>query len=476
MNSKIVIMQFLGETDKVQFCRKGGFIMAEKDFSEYSPLAQRIMKANMLDNSYFTNANIKPGLRNSDGTGVLAGVTRVGSVQGYYIEDGVRVPVPGRMYYRGIDLLNIVENHTKEQTFGYEEVAYLLLMGKLPNAKEFANFDHILSGARVLPDSFTEDMIIKAPSKNIMNKLSRSVLALYSYDDNPEETSIENLLRQSVELIGRFPVIVANAYAVKRHYFDGKSLYLHNPKEALSSSENFLRMVRTDKACTPQEARLLDLMLILHAEHGGGNNSTFVCRALSSTGTDTYSAIAGAVGSLKGPLHGGANAKVVDMFDDIKANVSNHDDRDEVKKYLIRLLDKEVGDRSGKIYGLGHAVYTISDPRAVLLKQYAKDMAEERGVLEDFLLMEIIEELGKELLMERKKKDVPICANVDMYSGLVYRMLGIPQELYTPLFAIARIAGWCAHRMEEVLTCNKIIRPGYRSALLKQPYIPMAER
>jgi citrate synthase len=372
--------------------------------------------------------------------------------------------------------MDIIESHVNDGTFGYEEVAYLLLMGKLPTAEQFHRFDTILSAARQLPDNFTEDMIIKAPSKNVMNKLARSVLALYSYDNNPDDTSIENLLRQSIELIGRFPIIVANAYAVKRHHFEGKSLYLHIPKESLSVSENFLRMLRKDKSYTPEEARLLDIMLMLHAEHGGGNNSAFACRVLSSSGTDTYSAIAAAVGSLKGPLHGGANQKVMDMFADIKENVGDIKDDDEVRAYLGRVLAGEVGDHSGKIYGLGHAVYTISDPRAVLLKKYAGSMAQTKGRADDFALMETIERVGIPLLMEQKHLDLPICANVDMYSGLVYSMLGIPEDLCTPLFAIARIAGWCAHRLEEVITGNRIIRPAFRSAITKSQYIPMSER
>ncbi len=320
--------------------------------------------------------NLKRGLRNADGTGVLVGFTKVGSVQGYMVEDGAPVPIPGKLYYRGYDVMDIVNAHAQDGTFGYEEVAYLLLMGKLPTHEQFRRFDTVLSHARILPDGFTEDMIIKAPSKNIMNKLARSVLALYSYDDNPDDTSIENLMRQSIELIGRFPIIVANAYAVKRHYFDGKSLYIHVPKEELSVSENFLRIVRKDKSYTREEALLLDIMLMLHAEHGGGNNSAFTCRVLSSSGTDTYSAIAGAVGSLKGPLHGGASKKVMDMFNDLKANVKDVNDDDEVAHYLGKILDGEVFDGAGKIYGLGHAVYTMSDPRAEALKKYAQKMAE----------------------------------------------------------------------------------------------------
>ncbi len=420
--------------------------------------------------------NLKRGLRNADGTGVLVGFTKGGSVQGYMVEDGAPVPIPGKLYYRGYDVMDIVNSHAENGTFGYEEVAYLLLMGQLPTHEQFRKFDTVLSHARILPDGFTEDMIIKAPSKNIMNKLARSVLALYSYDDNPDDTSLENIMRQSIELIGRFPVIVANAYAVKRHYFDGKSLYIHVPKEELSVSENFLRIVRKDKSYTREEALLLDIMLMLHAEHGGGNNSAFTCRVLSSSGTDTYSAIAGAVGSLKGPLHGGASKKVMDMFNDLKANVKDVKDDAEVSYYLEKLLDGEAFDGAGKIYGLGHAVYTMSDPRAEALKKYAQKMAESTGNLDDFLLMETIERLGIPMIMDKKGKTMPICANVDMYSGLVYTMLGIPEDLLTPLFAIARIAGWCSHRIEEVLTGGRIIRPAYRSVAKKQIYIPMEKR
>lgn len=429
-----------------------------------------------LGEKYYQSDAIKRGLRNSDGTGVLAGVTRIGSVQGYLMQDGERVPIPGKLYYRGIDMMDIIDAHVRDNSFGYEEVAYLLLLGKLPTPEQFATFDTVLSKARQLPEGFVEDMIIKAPSRNVMNKLARGVMALYSYDENPDDTSIENLMRQSIELIGRFPVIVANAYAVKRHYYDGKSLYIHKSKEKLSVSENFLRVLRQDKSYSDEEAKLLDLMLILHAEHGGGNNSAFVCRAVSSSGTDTYSAIAAAVSSLKGPLHGGANAKVMEMFHDIRENVSNPKDTGALKDYLVKILDKQAGDCSGKIYGLGHAVYTESDPRAVILKRYARTMAEEKGQLDDFELMEKIEELGIPLLMERKNMTIPICANVDMYSGLVYRMLDIPEELYTPLFAIARISGWCAHRIEEVVSGKRIMRPAYRAAVQNQSYVPVEER
>jgi citrate synthase len=424
----------------------------------------------------FADHNVKRGLRNADGTGVLVGATRIGSVQGYYMQDGERVPMPGKLYYRGIRVTDLVENHWAEGTFGYEEVAYLLLLGKLPNREESSIFNTMLAEARPLPNGFFEDIILKAPSPSIMNELARSVLALYSYDDNPEDRSVENLMRQSIGLIARFPGIVADAYHVKRHAYDGKSLYIHNPRDGLSVSENFLRMVREDKSYTAEEAKLLDLMFILHAEHGGGNNSAFVCRSMTSTGTDTYSAVAGAVGSLKGPLHGGASGKVVEMFRYIRQNVRDYGSDAEIRAYLEKLFDGTEGDHSGKLYGLGHAVYTESDPRALMIKKYAKGMAAEKGMLEEFALMENVERLGIELIEERKKRGFPICANVDFYSGFVYGMLGIPEELYTPLFAIARIAGWCAHRIEEVVTCDRIMRPAYRAIMTKEDYIPMDER
>ena len=437
-------------------------------------LAELIQKEYSIDDKFY-KGDVKRGLRNNDGTGVLVGVTKVGSVQGYLMQDGQRVPAPGRLYYRGIELTDIVEAHRKSDTFGYEEVAYLLLMGHLPTRGELDKFNEIMNRARKLPEGFTEGMIMRHPSQNIMNELERSVLSLYSYDENADDTGIENVLLQSVRLIGYFPSIVANAYAVKRHYFDGDSLHIHFPEENLSTAENFLRMIRPDKSYTDEEAKLLDMMLMVHAEHGGGNNSTFVCRALSSSGTDTYSAIAGAVGSLKGPLHGGANAKVMEMFRYIKENVNPKDDGS-IKDYLNKLMDKEAGDRSGKLYGIGHAVYTISDPRAVLLKKYARHVAELKGYADDFDLLQKVEELGIPMVQERKGIDAPMCANVDMYSGLVYTTLGIPPEVFTPLFATARIAGWCANRMEEIVTCHKIMRPAYRAVTIRGSYVPIEER
>lgn len=441
-----------------------------------SDLCGDIREQYKIDPSQFDYESVKRGLRNADGTGVIAGVTHISSVRGYQIVDGVPEPVPGKLYYRGIDVLDLIRAHLDGDNFGFEEIAYLLLFGKLPTRAQFDSYDRVLWSARKLPEGFIEDMIIKAPSNNVMNKLSRGVLALYSYDDRPDELSAENLVRQSIELIARLPLIAANAYAVKRHYYDGDSLWIHTPQENLSVAENFLHMLRKDNKFTQKEAKLLDLMLILHAEHGGGNNSAFTCRVLSSSGTDTYGAIAGAISSLKGPLHGGANAKVMAMFDDIKQNISDPEDEDEVLAYVRRLRDKEAGDRSGKIYGLGHAVYTVSDPRAVLLKEFAREMAEEKGFAADLRLMESIERQGKHALYERLGDRKLICSNVDMYSGLVYRMLDIPEELYTPLFAVARISGWCAHRIEEVLTGGRIIRPAYRTALEPVAYLPIDER
>ena len=416
------------------------------------------------------------GLRNADGTGVLIGVTNIGSVQGYYMEEGERMPRPGKLYYRGISLEDIVESHRKNGTFGFTEVVFLLLTGMLPTQQQLSEFETMLAECRTLPHGFVEDMILRSPSRDIMNKLSRSVLSLYSYDDRPDDLSAENLMRQSIELVARFPTIVAHAHATKRHYFDHDSLYIHNADPNLNVAQDFLRMLRKDNSFTDEEAHLLDLMLMIHAEHGGGNNSAYVCRAMSSSGTDTYAAVAGAVGSLKGPLHGGANAKVMEMFRDIQEHVKDYEDEDELTWYLAKILRGQANDGSGKIYGLGHAVYTESDPRCELLKKYSREVAEKSGHMEELDLMMRIEKCGKPLITKLKHLNLPICANVDMYSGLIYNFLNIPQELFTPLFAIARISGWCAHRMEEVLTCNRIHRPAYRAAVLRVPYVEMKDR
>ncbi len=424
-----------------------------------------------IEPGYFARTN--RGLRNEDGTGVMIGATRIGTVRGYYMQDGERKPMDGQLLYRGISVADIVKSHWDSGSFGYEEVAYLLLLGRLPNARQLSLFSVMLSEARRLPPGFFEDMILKNPSPDVMNGLARSVLALYAYDKDPDSRTVENLMSQSVELIARLPVIVAQTYAVKRHVYEESSLYIHHPKDELSLAENFLRMARKDKSYTPLEARVLDLMLILHAEHGGGNNSAFVCRAMSSSGTDTYSAIAGAIGSLKGPLHGGANAKVQEMFGLLQSRMNVNSTDGEIRDSLSAVLDGRAGDGSGKIYGLGHAVYTRSDARTVVIKQYAREMAREKGREEEMDFRERVERIGLELLAEKKGET---CANVDFYSGFVYDMLGIPRELYTPLFAVARIAGWCAHRIEEVLTGGRIMRPAYRAVSEPSRYVPLAER
>ena len=435
---------------------------------------------NSLIDEARTNSNIKRGLRNDDGTGVMVGCTKVGNVLGYSIVDGDRVPMEGRLLFRsalrGYDLTDLVDAYIREGRFGFSEVAYLLLLGKLPTREQYERFSAVLHSYTALPQNFTEDMILKNPSHDVMNKLGRSVLALYSCDPNPDDLSVENMMRQSIELVARFPVIVAHAYVVKRHYFDNDSLYLHRPEPKLSIAENFLRMIRPDKQFTHEEARVLDLCLVCHAEHGGGNNSTFSCRSVSSTGTDTYSAIAAAVGSLKGPKHGGANIKVNEMFTCVKEHVRNWDDEGEVADFLRKILNKEAFDHTGLIYGMGHAVYTLSDPRAVILKANAEKLAHGTEFEKEFRLLESIERLTPELFAEKKGDIKAMCANVDMYSGLVYRMLGIPEDLFTPLFAVSRMAGWCAHRFEELVTGKRIIRPAYKAVMKEREYIPINER
>lgn len=418
----------------------------------------------------------KRGLRNSDGTGVTIGYTGVGGVYGYSMKDGQRVPEEGLLIYRGYDLRDLIEGFVREGRFGFSETAYLLLLGELPNEEQYQRFCTLLHSYTELPENFTEDMILKNPSRDIMNKLGRSILALYAYDDNPDDTSLENLMRQSIELIARVPLIAAHAYAAKRHYFDNDSLYLHRPVQELSAAENFLRMIRPDTVYTQEEAHLLDLCLVCHAEHGGGNNSTFTCRSVSSTGTDTYSAIAAAIGSLKGPKHGGANSQVMKQFAEIKANVKDWKDDEEIAAFVRRILNKEVCDHSGLVYGMGHAVYTLSDPRTVVLKKSARVLAEQKGLLGELELMEAVERVTPRVFAEVTGSKKIMCANVDMYSGLIYKMLNIPAELYTPLFAVARITGWCAHRIEEVLTGGRIYRPAYKGIFPNRPYVAMNAR
>ena len=433
-------------------------------------------EVNTVPPSAFENYRVKRGLREMDGTGVMAGVTNIGNVHGYLMSEGEKIADEGKLEYRGMDMSKLIEAFNQEDRYGFEEVIYLLLFGKLPSKSEMKDFNALMAGNRHLPPRFTEDILMKAPSRSIMNKMATGVLALYSYDENPDDTSLENMLRQSIEIIARLPVIAAHSYAVYRNAFHDKSLNLHMPKDEMSTAQNFLRLMRSSKQYTEEEARLLDLCLIIHAEHGGGNNSSFSCRVLSSSGTDTYSAIAAAIGSLKGPLHGGANIKVQEMFDCIKGVVKNVDDDEEIRQVLASILRGELGDGSGKIYGMGHAIYTKSDPRAVMLKKYAEDLAYRKGFGDDFKLLEAIERLTPEVFAKHKGSNKAICANVDLYSGLVYRMLDIPEEMYTPLFAIARVAGWCAHRIEEFETAKRIIRPAYKCISKKQEYIPLSER
>lgn len=425
----------------------------------------------------FETGSVKRGLRNSDGTGVVAGVTKVGLVHGYIVDEGEKVPVEGKLYYRGYDVEELINNYVAENRYGFEEASYILMFGRLPSYSELERYKELVSHNTRLPLNFTEDVIMRAPSANIMNKMQQGVLALYSYDPDPENPSLQNVIRQSIQLTARVPVIAAHAYSVKRHTFDNDSLLLHYPLPGLSTAQNFLRILGKDVSFNEDEAKLLDLCLILHAEHGGGNNSTFTTRVLSSSGTDIYAAIGGAIGSLKGPKHGGANIKVEEMFDNIKFNVKDWDDDEEVSDYLGKILRKEAGaDSSGLIYGMGHAIYTASDPRAKLLKKYAKKLAEEKGYSDEFALLEKVESLSPEVFARVTGHEKVICANVDMYSGLVYRMMGIPRELYTPLFATARITGWCAHRLEELLTGGKIVRPAYKTIWQKKPYVSIDQR
>lgn len=424
----------------------------------------------------FAKHDVKKGLRNSNGIGVLAGLTEIGEVQGYVIEEGKKLPVPGHLKYRGIDIEDIVAGFQHDNRPGFEEVCFLLLFGELPDAGALKQFKGMLGQLRTLPEGFTRDMILKAPSSNVMNKLARSVLAFYSYDNNPDDTRIENVLRQSIELIARFPTMAAYGYQAMSYYHRNSSLHLHKPDPELSTAENFLLMIRPDGKYTKTEAEVLDLSLVLHAEHGGGNNSAFTVRVVSSSGTDTYSAIAAAVGSLKGPKHGGANIKVLEMMENIKQNVSDWTDQDEVERYLEKISQKQAFDKSGLIYGLGHAVYTQSDPRAILLKKKAIDLAKEKDRLDEFNLFHMIEKLAPKVVQRAAKAEKPFCINVDFYSGFVYNMLNIPQEVSTPLFAVSRIGGWCAHRIEELLTVKQIIRPAYKSVVSPKSYVPINRR
>lgn len=444
----------------------------------FKELSQKVLSSDKFEPDLYEKYNVKRGLRNQDGTGVLVGLTSIGDVRAYIMDEKEKVPIDGKLIYRGINVKKLVEGAQRREAFGFEETVYLLLMGSLPTEKELADFNTMLGNYRKLPDGFAEDMIMKAPSPNIMNKLARCVLASYSYDDNPDDLSFDNVLRQCIMLIAQLPTMAAYAYQTKSHHYDDRSLYIHNPQVNLSTSENFLQMIRPDSKYTKLEAEILDLALMLHAEHGGGNNSTFAVHLVSSSGTDTYSAMATAIGALKGHKHGGANLKVLEMINDMKKYVTDKTDDKQIEDYLLKVLNKEVNDGSGLIYGIGHAVYTRSDPRAILLKDKAHELAYELGGewQDEFEFYKRIEKIAPFVFEKYKSSDKALCANVDFYSGLVYSMLNIPKELYTPIFAIARIAGWSAHRLEELAVSNRIIRPAYKNVGAKQQYVELNDR
>ncbi|MCC8016271.1 MAG: citrate synthase [Clostridiales bacterium] len=441
-----------------------------------SNLCGELEKNNSINKSDFARYHVKRGLRNEDGTGVMAGLTRICSVEGYYILDGERVAKEGKLSYRGYDINQIVSSCIKENRFGFEEVIWLLLFGELPTVMQLNSLYEVIDACRFLPDDFIEDTIIKNPSRDIMNKLARCIMCLYSYDENPDDISVQNVLRQSMQLIAQCPTIMTTAYQVKRRSYYGKSMYLHPIKKGMSTAEYILRQTRNDKVYTDEEAKLLDIILMLHADHGGGNNSTFVTRVLTSSGTDTYAAIAAGIGSLKGPRHGGANVKATRMMTEIIENVSDPTDEGQIKDYLVKILNKEAGDGLGLIYGMGHAVYTISDPRAVILKNSARELAYRAGYEKEFKTLENIEKVTPGLLRELKGDEKEICANVDLYSGLCYKVLNIPGDLFTPLFASARIVGWCAHRLEELTSSKRIIRPAYKSVSQRRDYVALDKR
>lgn len=431
---------------------------------------------NRIDPKYYDKFSVKRGLRNPDGSGVMAGVTNICNVHGYVLNEGEKSPDTGKLVFRGYNINDLVANVVAENRFGYEEIAYLLLGGKLPTKTELDDFRTLLDNNRELPDGFFEDMTLKAPSKNIMNKMSRAVLALYSYDETPDDTGVNHEVDTAISIIAKMPVIMVAAYHVKQRYYNHKSMFMHPLIPGQSTAETILSILRPDRQFTDEEAKLLDIMLMLHAEHGGGNNSTFTCRVLTSSGTDPYAAYSAAIGSLKGPRHGGANHKVIEMQKCVMENVKHWDNEGEVADFLRKILRKEAGDGSGLIYGMGHAVYTLSDPRAVILKKNAEKMAIGSEFEAEYRLLETIERLTPVLFKEIKDDDKKMCANVDMYSGFVYKMLGIPEDLFTPLFAVSRMAGWCAHRFEENMTGKRIIRPAYKSVSKEKAYIPLAER
>ncbi len=453
----------------------------KRNYSEITPEVQRLSELCLADSviepGMYTDYEVLRGLRDKNGKGVLTGLTEISEIQSFRKEGDVEIPCRGKLFYRGYDVEDLVAGFIADKRFGFEEVVYLLLFGALPDRAELDEFSRILASYRSLPNSFVRDLIMKAPSENMMNSMARSVLTMYSYDRNPDDTSIPNVLRQCLQLIATFPMMAVYGYQAFDYYIDGsKSFFIHEPDPSLSTAENLLHMLRIDSKYTKLEARILDLALILHAEHGGGNNSSFTTHVVSSSGTDTYSAIAAALGSLKGPKHGGANIKVCQMFADMKKSIRDWHDRDEIEAYLAKLLHKEAFDRAGLIYGIGHAVYSISDPRATVLRSFVKKLSVEKKMNDEYALYSAVEELAPEVIARERRMYKGVSANVDFYSGFIYEMLGLPTELYTPIFAIARIAGWSAHRLEELINGNKIIRPAYLNVQPRRTYVPMEQR
>lgn len=444
--------------------------------SQIKDLSDICTKNSRIDPELYTKYEVKRGLRDINGKGVLTGLTEIGDVHAYNIIDGKSVPCEGKLFYRGVDIEEIVKGFSDDNRFGFEEVTYLLLFGSLPTTEQLADFKKLLSQYRSLPPSFVRDVIMKAPSADMMNSLARSVLTLYSYDDRADDISVPNVLRQCLQLIAQFPLLSVYGYQAYRHYHLDKGLHINTPDPNMSTAENILRLLRSNKKFTELEAKILDIALVLHAEHGGGNNSTFTTHVVSSSGTDTYSTVAASLGSLKGPKHGGANNKVVAMFAHMMKHVSDWTNEDEVYNYLSNLLDKKTFDRAGLIYGIGHAVYSISDPRAKLFKEYVRQLSVEKGKEKQFALYNLVEKLAPKVIAEKRHIYKGVSTNVDFYSGFVYKMLGLPQELYTPIFATARISGWSAHRIEELINEGKIIRPAYKNIATRVPYVPLSER
>jgi citrate synthase len=456
------------------------FNTLDSRYSEITPeilkLSELCLENSSIDSEMYTKYKVNRGLRDVNSNGVLTGLTEISEIQSFNMIDGVKTPCEGKLYYRGIDIEKFVDGFVKEKRYGFEEATYLLIFGKLPTKEQLEDFSSLLARYRTLPASFARDIIMKAPTSDMMNTLARSVLTLHAYDTKGNDISIPNVLRQLLFLISVFPLLSVYGYQSYRHYFEGDSLFIHTPKPELSTAENILHLLRKDSKYSVLEARLLDLALVLHAEHGGGNNSTFTARVVSSSGTDTYSAIAAALASLKGPKHGGANIKVVQMFDDLKKNITDWTDEDQITAYLKALLNKEAFDKAGLIYGMGHAVYSLSDPRANIFRSFVRNLAEEKGRMDEFKLYHLVETLASEIIAKERKIYKGVSANIDFYSGFVYSMLDLPLELYTPIFAIARISGWSAHRIEELINSGKIIRPAYKSVSPRMDYVPIAER